>query len=124
MKKLLLIATAAAAFCAVSSAEAQSATASKTSRNNSTATAGTTTTGTITRRNGANIGKRGPATPVTLQPSQVDGVVPRLIRSGNPLQMINPFAPASYGDGRDVTRREAGDPYQRPQGIKLATIEF
>ena len=120
MKKLLLIATLAAAFCAVSSAEAQTATASKTSRNNSTATA----TGTISRRNGANIGKRGPAAPITVQPSQVDGVVPRVIRSGNPLQMINPFAPASYGDGRDVTRREVGDPGQRAQGLKLATVEF
>ena len=123
MKTLLLAVTLAAGLCAFSSAEAQ--TASKTSRSNSTATATGTATGTISRRNSrftTQTARTG--TPIYSRPGQVDGVVVRAIRSGNPLQMINPFAPASYGDGHDVTRREPSDPYQRPDGIKLATVEF
>ncbi len=61
--------------------------------------------------------------PVKLRP-RVDGSIPRAIRSGHPFQMINPLAPAEYGDGRDMVRREADDPYQRPQGLKLFVVEF
>ncbi len=61
--------------------------------------------------------------PVHLAP-RTDGVVPRAVRSGHPLQMINPGAPAEYGTGQDTVRHEANDPYQRPQGIKLFVLEF
>ncbi len=61
--------------------------------------------------------------PVKLRP-RVDGSIPRAIRSGHPLQVINPLAPAEYGDGRDMVRREADDPYQRPRGLKLFVVEF
>ena len=107
----------------MASAEAQTA-ASKTSRSNSTATASGTITGTVTRRNSRFSQTNKAGNTIYARPGQVDGVVARAIRSGNPLQMINPFAPAAYGDGRDVTRHEVSDPYQRPQGIKLATVEF
>lgn len=60
---------------------------------------------------------------VTVAP-RTDGVVPRALRSGSPLQMINPLAPASYGSGSETVRREANDPYGRAQGIKLVSIEF
>lgn len=53
-----------------------------------------------------------------------DGVIPRAIRSGNPLQMINPSAPAEYGGGHDVVRHEDGDPYQNPRGIKFLAFTF
>src|SRR6476661_3835934 len=33
----------------------------------------------------------------------VTGVIPRAIRSGNPLQMLNPFAPAKYGTAEEET---------------------
>ena len=123
MKTFILALTLAAGLCAAS-AEAQTA-ASKTSRSNSTATASGPVTGTITTRRNARFTQTNKVgNTIYAQPGQVDGVVVRAIRSGNPLQMINPFAPASYGDGRDVTRREPSDPYQRPQGIKLATVEF
>jgi hypothetical protein len=56
--------------------------------------------------------------------ARVDGVVVRAVRSGHPLQMINPGAPAEYGNGQDMVRHEADDPNQRPQGIKLFTVEF
>jgi hypothetical protein len=55
---------------------------------------------------------------------RTDGAVPRAARSGNAFQMINPFAPAAYGNGQDMVRREDNDPYQNPQGIKLVTVEF
>ena len=60
---------------------------------------------------------------VVVAPS-VRGVIPQASRSGSPLQMINPFAPASYGSGAENTRREPNDPYGRAQGIKLVSIEF
>ena len=61
--------------------------------------------------------------PTHLAP-RVDGVVVRAVRSGHPLQMINPGAPVEYGTGQDMVRHEASDPYQRPQGIKLFAVEF
>ena len=54
----------------------------------------------------------------------VDGSVVRAVRSGQPLQMVNPFAPASYGDGSDMVRHESDDPEQRPRGFKLLAFEF
>ncbi len=83
----------------------------------------TTTTNTTITREGRGTRIRRPATVVTLTP-RTEGVVPRAVRSGQPLQMINPFAPAAYGNGQDVVRREPTDPYARPQGIKLVAFEF
>ena len=40
--------------------------------------------------------------------SRTGGVVPRAIRSGNPLQLINPFAPAKYGNGSNMTTEATG----------------
>jgi len=40
--------------------------------------------------------------------SRTGGVVPRAIRSGNPLQLINPFAPAKYGNGSNMTTSMTG----------------
>jgi hypothetical protein len=35
--------------------------------------------------------------------SRTGGVIPRAVRSGNPLQLINPWAPAKYGNGSNMT---------------------
>jgi hypothetical protein len=35
--------------------------------------------------------------PPPVQRENVQGVVPRAVRGGNPLQMLNPYAPAKYG---------------------------
>lgn len=82
----------------------------------------TTTRTTVSKGRVFNVPRRTP-TVVTLTPT-TDGVVPRAVRSGSPLQMINPFAPAAYGNGQDTVRREPTDPYARPQGIKLVSVEF
>ncbi len=68
--------------------------------------------------------QRGPISAPTVAPQRVDGGLVRAYRSGNPLQMINPAAPAEYGDGRDVTRHDVDDPFQRPQGLRLFAFDF
>lgn len=75
---------------------------------------------------GTFVAPRAPVSnPTTIAPTPgADGVVPRAIRSGNPLQMLNPFAPAEYGGGHDVVRHDDGDPYQNPRGIKLVAFTF
>jgi hypothetical protein len=52
----------------------------------------------------------------------VDGVLPRFRRMENPLHLINPFAPARYGSGWDVT---SVNPWTgRAEGIVLLGIKF
>ena len=101
MKHLPLIVTIAASLVTASALHAQDAS--------------------FTAPNGSKARAR--RAPVHLAP-RTDGVVPRAVRSGHPLQMVNPGAPVEYGDGQDMVRRETSDPYQRPQGIKLFVVEF
>ena len=37
-----------------------------------------------------------------LAPAPVDGVIPRAVRAGNPIQMFNPKAPAKYGTSQEA----------------------
>ena len=84
----------------------------------------TTTTTRTTISKGRSFTNRPKTAPVVTLSPRTDGVIPRAIRSGQPLQMINPFAPAAYGSGEENARHEPNDPYARPQGLKLATVEF
>jgi len=62
-------------------------------------------------------------TPPPVQKQNVEGVLPRAFQpGGNPLQMINPKAPAKYGKAEDhvVLDPETG----KWKGIKLFTINF
>ena len=54
----------------------------------------------------------------------VDGSIARGVRSGQPWQMVNPFAPAQFGDGSDMVSRVPEDPEQRPRGFRLLAFEF
>ncbi|MEY2564590.1 MAG: hypothetical protein QOH88_2783 [Verrucomicrobiota bacterium] len=63
-----------------------------------------------------------PAPPIS-QKREVDGVVPRAIRGGNPLQMFNPKAPAKYGTSQDAVSYDPSDPI-RWRGIKLFEFRF
>jgi hypothetical protein len=101
MKTLTLIATIAISLTGSSVIHAQTASFSTPAPNKK-----------VVRKNAAKAGAR------------IDGAAVRAVRSGNPLQMINPAAPAEYGNGQDMVRREDNDPYQRPQGIKLFVVEF
>jgi hypothetical protein len=59
---------------------------------------------------------------IELKP-QVTGVTPRIIRGGDPLQMLNPFAPAKYGTGEENTVLDPDVP-GRGDGIKLLSVSF
>lgn len=51
-----------------------------------------------------------------------DGVLPRLRRVDNPFQLINPFAPAYYGSGAEVTSFHPRT--GRAEGLVLIGIKF
>jgi hypothetical protein len=62
--------------------------------------------------------------PPLLQRPAVDGVVPRALGPGrNPLQMLNPWAPARYGTWVDSTAFDPNHP-GKWNGIKLFEIIF
>ena len=60
--------------------------------------------------------------PITVRP-EVQGVVPRAVRGGNPLQMLNPWAPPQYGTWVESTSFDPNIP-GKWNGIKLFEILF
>lgn len=61
-----------------------------------------------------------PAAPISREP--VTGVIPRAVRGGNPLQMLNPRAPARYGTAEQSVEF---DPFTgKWRGIRLLTFNF
>ncbi|HEY2800037.1 MAG TPA: hypothetical protein VGI85_05550 [Chthoniobacterales bacterium] len=61
--------------------------------------------------------------PETVAPSARGGVVFTAVRNGNPLQMLNPVAPARYGNARDHVTYDPKNP-GKPKGIKLFEWTF
>ena len=59
---------------------------------------------------------------IELKP-QVTGVIPRIIRGGDPLQMLNPFGQAKYGIAEENTVFDPDVP-GRGDGIKLVGVLF
>ena len=130
MKTLPLLIALTAGLFAVSGLQAQTTTTTdSTTRVRRTRTTNATT---ISARNNARLNAQRAAAvraanTTTVAPARVDGSLVRTVKAvryGNPLQMVNPDAPAEYGDGRDVTRHDVDDPFQRPQGLKLFAFEF
>ena len=65
-----------------------------------------------------------PAPPISKR--DVDGVLPRAFRGGNPLQMLNPRAPRKYGTSQEAVSFDVTDLY-RPEkwrGIKFFEFRF
>lgn len=63
------------------------------------------------------------APPPPVYKQEVDGVIPRAFQpGGNPLQMLNPYAPAKYGTAEQhvVIDPQTG----KWKGIKLFTVNF
>jgi hypothetical protein len=56
------------------------------------------------------------------KPVTYGGVVVKVIRVDKPLQMLNPLAPAKYGDGSENLDRHPRT--GQPQGVKLFSISF
>lgn len=65
--------------------------------------------------------KPSPAPPITR--SARGGVVPTAIRNGNPLQMLNPRAPARYGNSQEHVTFDPNNP-GKPTGVKLFEWTF
>lgn len=61
--------------------------------------------------------------PPPLPPREAGGVIPRAVRGGNPLQMLNPRAPARYGTAEQSVSFHPDVP-GKWNGIKLFEIWF
>jgi hypothetical protein len=61
--------------------------------------------------------------PATLSQRAVSGVIPRAIRGGHPLQMLNPFAPAKYGTAGENVSLDPDVP-GKGNGINFFSISF
>ena len=61
--------------------------------------------------------------PAPITAREVDGVIPRGVRGGNPLQMLNPRAPARYGTAEQSVTFHPDVP-GKWNGIKLFAITF
>jgi hypothetical protein len=59
----------------------------------------------------------------TLSTREVTGVIPRAIRGGNPLQMLNPLAPAKYGTANESVSIDPDVP-GKVNGIIFVSIPF
>ena len=64
-----------------------------------------------------------PKRPPPITTREVQGVVPRAIRGGNPAQMVNPRAPAQYGTAEQSVALKP-DGSGKWNGIKLFEIVF
>jgi hypothetical protein len=61
--------------------------------------------------------------PAVLSQQAVSGVIPRAIRGGNSLQMLNPRAPAKYGTVDESVSIDPDVP-GKVNGTNLVTISF
>jgi hypothetical protein len=61
--------------------------------------------------------------PATLSQPAVSGVIPRAIRGGNALQMLNPLAPAKYGTSEESISADPDVP-GKVNGINFVSIPF
>jgi hypothetical protein len=60
--------------------------------------------------------------PAPVTNNEAGGVIPRALRGGNPLQMVNPLAPAKYGT---ASQSLAYNPFTgKYDQIKLFEISF
>ena len=64
-----------------------------------------------------------PRTAPPLTPSARGGVIPTAVRNRNPLQMLNPRAPARYGNSQEHVSQDPNDP-GRVNGVKLFEWTF
>ena len=64
--------------------------------------------------------------PPPISRRDVDGVIPRAIRGGNPLQMLNPNAPRRYGTSQEAVSFDLTDMYHpyKWRGIKFFEFRF
>ncbi len=75
--------------------------------------------------------KRIPPSDESVQSNPVQGAIPQAVRTGRPLNLINPFAPKSYGTGVAFVSHLQADPFVQPGvqarravAFKLFAFEF
>lgn len=61
--------------------------------------------------------------PATPSQRAISGMIPRAIRGGNPLQMLNPLAPAKYGTAEEDVSLDPDVP-GKGNGINFFSISF
>ena len=61
--------------------------------------------------------------PATVSRPAVSGVLPRATRGGNPMQMLNPLAPAKYGTANESASIDPDVP-GKVSGIIFVSIPF
>ena len=61
--------------------------------------------------------------PANLSAPEISGVIPRAIRGGNPLQMLNPFAPTKYGTADENVSFDPDVP-GKADGINFFSVSF
>ena len=84
----------------------------------------TTTTTTTTTRTGelqTTLPRPRPPAAVPLVPTE--GAVQVALRTGQPIQLINPAAPARFGNGQEHVMHDSKDP-GKPKGIVLFAWSF
>ncbi len=86
-----------------------------------TATTTTTTTTITTTDLQTTLPK--PRSPQAVPLVPTEGAVQVAIRTGKPIQLINPAAPAKYGDGNDRVSHDPKDP-GKPKGIVFWSLNF
>jgi hypothetical protein len=118
MKKKLLVSTILALTAGMALAQGQSQVPGQGQGQLST-TVLTTTTATGEVR--TTILK--PRVPAAAPLVPTEGVVQVAIRQGNPVQLINPVAPARYGNGQEHVMHDPNDP-GKPKGISLFAWSF
>ena len=64
-----------------------------------------------------------PRVPAAAPLVPTEGVVQVAIRQGNPMQLVNPVAPARYGNGQEHVMHDPNDP-GKPKGISLFAWSF
>ncbi|MDQ3199284.1 MAG: hypothetical protein M3Q46_08895 [Verrucomicrobiota bacterium] len=81
----------------------------------------TTTTNTATGEVTTTLPKPRPPAAAPIVPTE--GVVQVAIRTGNPIQLINPAAPARYGNAQEHVSHDPKNP-GKPKGIVLFAWSF
>ena len=86
-----------------------------------TTTTTATTTTTTPGRIQTELAK--PRSPQAAPLVPTEGAIQEAVRTGRPLQMINPFAPVRYGSGHEHASHDPQNP-GKPKGIVLLSFSF
>ncbi len=73
-------------------------------------------------RESAVVATPGRGNEIRVRKKILSGIAVQVVKTRNPLQLINPFAPAEYGSGWDNVVRDTGT--GNPVGLKVLAVGF